>query len=95
MDLFAELRRFITETATQRELPDAILPLLQAVVDRPDKYRGQPDLLRKLLEQIGSFDLYAGVGCFCESAGVDDIKRTLQELDPSLLVSPLDRVGPL
>lgn len=80
MDIFDALRQAIDQQSRDGELPDFLLPPLAAILTNPDKYRDRDKLLRQLLEQIRLFDPYAGSGCFCDSAGVEDIRRTLQQL---------------
>ncbi|BCA78731.1 GSU3529 family protein [Desulfuromonas sp. AOP6] len=80
MDIFEVLRQTVDQQSRDGDLPDFLLPPLTAILTNPDQYRDREDLLRQLLEQLRKFGPYAGSGCFCDSAGVEDIRRTLQRL---------------
>ena len=84
MGSWKKLLQLLEDPAVMGEIPDDLVPALRAVAGQPEKYAGKEDVVDKLVGQLVSFDIYAGVGCFCESASAADIKRTLQELDPSL-----------
>lgn len=80
MDIFEALRQAVDQQSRDGELPDFLLPPLAAILTDPGKYSDRGDLLRQLLKQLRHFDPYAGSGCFCDSASVEDIRRTLQRL---------------
>lgn len=84
MDSWKKLLQLLEDPAVVGELPETLLPALRVVAAQPEKYSRQEELVDKLVGQLVSFDLYAGVGCFCDSASAADVQRTLQELDPSL-----------
>lgn len=84
MGSWKKLLQLLEDPAVMGEIPDDLVPLLLALAGQPEKYAEKEDVVDKLVGQLVSFDTYAGVGCFCDSASAADIKRTLQELDPSL-----------
>ncbi|MDY0268237.1 GSU3529 family protein [Trichloromonas sp.] len=84
MGSWKKLLQLLEDPAVVRDLPETLIPVLHAVAAQPKKYSQQEELVEKLVGQLVSFDLYAGGGCFCDSASAADIQKTLQELDPFL-----------
>ncbi len=84
MGSWKKLLQLLEDPAVVGELPEHLISGLRAVAAQPEIYSRHEELVDKLVGQLVSFDLYAGVGCFCDSASAADIQKTLQELDPSL-----------
>lgn len=82
MTLVEELQAVATEQHQDADLPVTLLSEIMQLVSSPE-LSGKEPLVRKLIEQLRSFDLYAGAGCFSESCGVKDISQTLQQLAQS------------
>lgn len=78
MTLVEELQAVAVEQHQDADLPDTLLSEIMQLASSP-KLSGKEPLVRKLIEQLRSFDLYAGAGCFSESFGVKDITQTLQQ----------------
>ena len=80
MTVFAALQQEVQRRRQDSEFPEWLLPTLAEVAGHPERFQDRLPLVAALLEQLESFDPYAGAGCFSASASLADIERTLRQL---------------
>lgn len=79
MSLLEELCQAAREQHRDGDLPDELLANILSLVENPAALE-QPDLFKRLLEQVRNFDLYAGTACFSDANSVQDIQQTISLL---------------
>jgi len=74
MDLHDAIESAVQENG---ELPDFLAAEIFSLLSVSRFLVGRDNLLQLLLEQIETFDPYAGAGCFNEGSTVEGIRQTL------------------
>jgi hypothetical protein len=80
MSIFEELRQAVLLQHEEGDLPEWLLADILEVADSPDRYADRVQLVQHLINQVRDYDPYAGAGCFSDSCGLEDIRRTLRQL---------------
>lgn len=80
MALFDELKQQAMLQLTDGDMPDWLVAELLEIADSPDLYADRGQLVQQLIEQVRSYDPYAGAGCFSDSCSLDELRRTLRQL---------------
>ena len=80
MSICEELRQAALLQHEEGDLPEWLLADILEVADSPDRYADRGQLVQLLVNQVRGYDPYAGAGCFSESFGLEDIRRTLRQL---------------
>ncbi|MGB4599921.1 MAG: hypothetical protein WBI04_08090 [Trichlorobacter sp.] len=76
MSLLEELCQAVREQHRDGGLPDELLASILSLAENPAALQ-QQDLIKRLLEQLRNFDLYAGAACFSDANSVQDIQKTI------------------
>ena len=80
MKLFEQLNRIALQQNEEGEFPTWLMTDIMTIADQPEHYADKVHLVKKLITQIGSFDAYAGAGCFNTSVSAEKIKTTIQQI---------------
>lgn len=75
--VFAALKTTICRLSEDEVFPAWLLKDMQAIIESPDRYSGNTELVSLLIRQAENYDPYAGAGCFDMSVGADAIAATL------------------
>lgn len=81
MNHFDQLEQAITTAYEEGELPEFLLDDLRDVAHNPEKYAGKEETVRKLIEQLNDFELFADTGCFKGGYDTNDVRKTLALLN--------------
>jgi len=75
-----ELRSVVRDLRQGEEFPTWLLSELDAILELPERHRGNLQLIERLVSQLREFDPYAGVGCFGSGTSAGTIQATLREI---------------
>jgi len=81
MSIFDELRQAVMLQHEESDLPECLVVELLEIVESPSRYAGREPLVQRLIEQVRDYDPYAGAGCFSDACSLEDIRRTLRQLE--------------
>lgn len=80
MDPFEKLRNVVMRQSLEGDFPDWLLEDVLSIADAPESYGAVMPLVEQLIDQIGEFDPFAGVGCFPAAVGIEQIQATVQRI---------------
>ncbi len=74
------MNKILIAARSHEELPDTVADQIVRLALLPERLAGKGDLLHSLLDQLGDYDPYAGVGCFGSGTTLEQIRQTLAEI---------------
>ncbi len=80
MSPFEELEQELDLKREDGDFPDGLAEEIGEVLAHPERFAAAGEEVRHLAEQVRCYDAYAGAGCFSDSFGPEDIRRTLRKL---------------